>query len=188
MHKLIPLICSAALMLGCSQKDAVQVPAAMPPTTAVSDQVRAPAPSNNTLSADAIGKVKFGSKLADVEATLKEKATGPHSSECVYVQFAAFPTVHFMVENGVIMRADIKAGPPKGQPNITGINAGDDVALLKAKYPTATVTRNKYVETGHDIRIAGPANSALIFEDDGKKITSVRGGLEPAVSYSEGCS
>lgn len=172
MLKLATIICSAALVAGCSEK----TPPA--PTRAAST----PAPA--TLTAEGVGAIRFGMALPDAEAVQKETATGTRSSECTYVQFASIPNVNFMVEKGVITRADLKPGAS----NITGINAGDDPAQLIAKYPAAQVTAHKYVDKAHNTRIAGPGQSALIFEDDGKVVTRIRGGLEPAVSYNEGCS
>lgn len=188
------MIVAAALMAcGCSEKTTVQQPAAAPavsvtpaasaPASAPAP-VLAPAPAPLTLTAESIGAVKFGSKLSEVEAALNEKASGPQTDECSYVQFKKIPDVLFMVEQGVVTRADLRGDVP----NITGFRVGGDPAALRSKYPAAEVTGHSYVPAGHNIKIAGQGKAALLFEDDGKQITSVRAGIEPSVSYSEGCS
>ncbi|QYF94914.1 hypothetical protein KY495_06980 [Massilia sp. PAMC28688] len=185
MLKHTAILCTA-LLAACSERTVVQSPAE--PMTAEQAVDAAPAPDSVqgplTLGAESIGPVKFGSKLSEVEKALKEKAGGAQTEECSYVKFASLPEVLFMVEKGIVTRADLRGDVP----NTTGFKVGDDPAALRSKYPGAVVTGHNYVPAGHNIKVQGQGRAALLFEDDGERITSVRAGIEPAVSYSEGCS
>ena len=191
--KSVLLIACLSVLAACSDKAAAPVVTA--PAPVVAARAAAPLPSEAevpkvptavpmSLSADAIGPVRFGMTLAQAEAALGEKTGAKPTADCMYVRFKALPDVHLMVENGLVMRADIKGTVQ----NITGMHVGGNAAALRAKYPQATIAPHKYVQGGHDLRIAGSGKSAMIIEDDGKNITGIRGGLEPAVSYVEGCS
>ena len=130
--------------------------------------------------------MKFGATLADAEKVLGEASTGPGNATegCRYVRFASHPNVQFMVENGIVVRADAKPGLP----NATGLDIGASSSGLLGKFPQAVVTGHRYVPEGHYVSLPGTGKSALVLEDDGAKITAIRGGIEPAVSFVEGCS
>lgn len=197
MKTSLTIIACLGLLGGCSEKQGAPAPVSPAPDrpaaaarapAPVPEPAPSPAPASTpapiTLTAESIGPVRFGMTLAEAEAAVKEKAGGKPTPDCTYVRFKALPDVHLMVENGLVMRADIKGSVA----NTTGFKAGDDPGAVRARYPNAGISPHKYVEGGHDIRIPAKGDAALIFEDDGKKITSVRGGKEPNVSYVEGCS
>ena len=177
----------AALTAACKKQ---AEPAAAPPAPAapaVSTESAATAPPP-VLSPEAYGRVRFGATLAELETIAGEKSEpmGADGSdqECTYVKLKKFPGLNFMVEKGIVTRADTEPGVE----NIAGVNIGDTLETVKEKYPKAAVTPHKYVPGGHDWTIVGAAKTAIVFEDDGKKIIGIRAGVEPSVSYSEGCS
>ena len=143
-------------------------------------------PAVATLSAEGVGKVTFGATLAEVEHALKEQPIEPVAKdvECTTVQFASLPHLYFMVERGVVVRADAR----EGAPNITGIGIGDAPDQLVARYKKLVVGPHKYLERGHYLTLPGKHDTAMVFEDNGSKITAVRAGKQPAVAYVEGCS
>ena len=49
---------------------------------------------------------------------------------------------------------------------------------------------HKYVEAGHYLIVSSPSDTTrqLVFETDGKRVTSYRVGRTPEVRWVEGCS
>jgi len=146
------------------------------------------------LTAQAFGKVTFGMHLADAEKLLGEKApalgegTG-ENADCRSVSFKAYPQWRFMVEHGVVTRADAYAADhfPQAE-NALGVHFGDSLEAVRARHPTVRVQSHKYDPTGHYlIFLSDDAKSAIVMEEGGGKITAIRGGLEPSVEYVEGC-
>ncbi|MBZ2207469.1 hypothetical protein [Massilia soli] len=174
------------LMLGlaaCKEKVAVTTttPAAPAATTPAAPDNSVPA-----LTSQGYGSVRFGQTLSDVEQALGEKAQSRGESDpaCTYVKFDKLPGARFMVETGVITRAEADAGIP----NELGVAVGDTVEQAKAKYPAVQVGPHKYVPDGNYLTFKKvDSNNAIVMEAEGSKITRIRSGIEPAVSYVEGC-
>ena len=177
------LVTLVLTLTACKEKVSVTAPApAAPATTA------AVAPENSApvLSSQGYGPVRFGQQLADVEKTLGEKAQsrGDADPACTYVKFDKLPGARFMVETGVITRAEADAGIP----NALGVAVGDAVELVKAKHPAVQIGPHKYVPEGQYLTFKNvDSNNAIVMEAEGSKITKIRSGVEPAVSYVEGC-
>lgn len=174
------------LMVGlaaCKEKVSVTTtspatPAAAAPATPVSTPL--------TLTSQGYGSVRFGQTLSDVEKALGDKAqsSGVSDPACTYVKFDKLPGARFMVETGVITRAEADAGIP----NELGLAVGDTVEQAKAKYPAVQVGPHKYVPEGNYLTFKNAdSNNAIVMEAEGAKITKIRSGIEPAVSYVEGC-
>jgi hypothetical protein len=89
-----------------------------------------------------------------------------------------------MVEKGVVTRADADTGTP----NETGIAVGDTLAQARQKVPELKVAPHKYLPQGHYLSVRdAQAKAAIVIEEDGKAVTKIRAGLEPAVDYVEVC-
>jgi len=185
MIKTSVAIAMAVLLSACQDKPTEPVVPKVAP--AVQAQIATPAQLDNkpVLSAEAYGPVQFGAALQDVETKLGEKSQplGAADPACSTVQFKSLPAVRFMVEQGVITRADTQAGVP----NIFGIDVGATLAQAKQKIPDLIVGPHKYLELGHYLTFAGNNNTAVVMEEDGNKITKIRGGLQPSVAYVEVC-
>lgn len=182
------LLAAAALLGACSRHDPQPQPVSAPPAAArtAPDAAPAPAPAASpVLSAEAYGPVRFGAMLADVEKALGSKAEpgGARDPACSMVRLDKAPGVRLMVENGLITRADADAGTP----NILGIAVGDTLLQVRAKFPAVEVGPHKYLPEGHYLTIKGTGNTALLMEEDGKGVTKIRAGLQPAVAYVETC-
>lgn len=139
-----------------------------------------------TLSLEGYGFVKFGSSLLDVEKALGEKAQkGTGEVECDFVRFKRYPKAYFMVENGIVTRANVE----ESVPNTLKISVGMSLADVKNKYPKIIIEPNHYDEKGHDLifKNANGTKAILMGESNGK-VTDIRGGLEPSVEYVEGCN
>jgi hypothetical protein len=142
--------------------------------------------TSNLLSADGVGAVRFGMTLAQAEAATGDKASlpAPFDPACSMVRFPALPKLRFMVEEGIVTRADAEAGVG----NAMGIAVGDTLAQVRAEHPEAKVTAHKYEADGHYVSFpSADGGAAIIAEESGGKVTRVRAGLQPAVAYVETC-
>lgn len=172
--------CSRAPSDAPSASAPAAAPAATPPAAPVADT------GPPTLSAQGYGRLHFGDTLAAAETALGEKAQqlGENDPACSSVRFKALPGARFMVEKGVITRADADTGTP----NATGIVVGDTLAQAREKAPSLQVSPHKYLPQGHYLSVRGAQpNAAIVIEEDGKAVTKIRAGLEPAVNYVEVC-
>ncbi|NML63474.1 hypothetical protein HHL21_20765 [Massilia sp. RP-1-19] len=164
-------------------------PASTTPVTPVADTpagASAGRIARPVLSAQGYGPVRFGDKLSAVEQKLEEKSVplGENDPACSSVRFNQVPGARFMVEKGIVTRADADAGTP----NELGLAVGDTLAQAKKKYPAIEVGPHKYLPAGHYLSVRSDSpKAAIIMEEDGKHITKIRAGLEPAVSYVEVC-
>lgn len=151
----------------------------------LSSQPIAALAADQVLSPQGYGLIRFGQTLKHAETTLKErpKADDPDES-CTYVAFGKYPNVIFMVEDGVITRADVEAAIR----NTSGIKVGMSIANAKRIQPLLEVEPHQYDPKGHYLRLSSKRGKfALVFETDESKVTYIRGGMQPSVGYVEGC-
>lgn len=131
------------------------------------------------------GEVRFGDELAQVEEKLGQAAF-PKSREwgCDFVSFKKYPRIRFMVEEGVVTRADAETGVK----NSAGVTVGMSFRRVKSRHPTIEVAPHKYDDRGHYLVLpAEDGRAALLFEESSGQITAVRAGVRPSVEYVEGC-
>jgi hypothetical protein len=99
------------------------------------------------------------------------------------------PDVNVMVVNGKIARIDVDTGSVTTE---DGAKIGDSEDRLKSIYgDELKVEPHKYIDSGHYMVVAGDsaaAGTALVFETDGKHVTSFRGGRLPEVKWVGGCN
>lgn len=138
------------------------------------------------LTDESYGIVRFGSKLTEAEKKLGEKAKGHTGDQgCDFVTFKKYPGVKFMVEKGIVTRADVT---DSSIPNALGIKIGTTLDEVKRRYPKVIVEHHQYDPTGHYLIFKSTdGKRAIVFEEDEGKITDVRAGSEPSVEYVEGC-
>lgn len=176
-HLLLAMI---ALLGACSDKPAVAPASA---TASSASTIAATAPG--MLRADGIGALRFGMTLAQAEEALGGKADlpAPFDPACSMVRFPALPKLRFMVENGVVTRADAEAGIASAVGAI-----GEPLAQVRAAHPEAEISPHKYDTQGHYLSFpSADGRSAIILEASGGKVTRMRAGLQPAVGYVETC-
>ena len=138
------------------------------------------------LTDQSYGIVGFGSKLAEIEKKLGEKAEAQTGDkDCDFVTFKRYPGVKFMVEKGIVTRTDVT---DPSTPNALGIKIGTTLAEVKRRYARAIIEPHKYDPTGHYLIFKSKdGKRAIVFEEGNGKITAVRAGVEPSVEYVEGC-
>lgn len=138
------------------------------------------------LSPEGYGVVRFGMSLTLLEAKLGEKALPKNrESDCSFVRFKKYPRIEFMIEDGIVTRAD--AG--HRIKNSAGVTIGMSTERVKRMYPEVQIEPHQYDDTGHYLVLATPdKRAALLFEAANGKVTKFfRAGLQPAVSYVERC-
>jgi hypothetical protein len=137
------------------------------------------------LSPQGYGEVQFGADLATVERRLAQPAIPrQRDANCDFVTFSKYPNIRFMVENGIVTRAD--AG--RNVKNVTGMSVGATLTRVKSLYPSIHVQPHKYDYKGHYLVLfTDDGRRAMLFEESRGKVTAVRAGLKPSVEYVEGC-
>ena len=148
--------------------------------------VLAAAAAKPTLTFDSYGLVVFGTRLPDIENKLGEKAEiAPVNPSCSYVKFKRYADAAFMMEDGVITRADVT----EDAPNALGITVGTSFSEVKRKFPNVIVEQHAYDSGGHYLILkSADKKKAIVMEESDGKVTRVRGGLIPSVQYVEGCA
>jgi hypothetical protein len=144
------------------------------------------AANNLVLSDKSYGLVIFGGNLKAIERKVGEKAKGDTGdSGCDFVTFRRYPGIKFMVEGGIVTRADVTS--PKIQ-NKLRIRIGTSLEEVKRRYPAVEIEPHKYDDTGHYLIFKSKdGKRAILFEEGGGKVTDTRAGVEPSVEYVEGC-
>lgn len=148
--------------------------------------------ADSTVYARGFGPVLAGMTLAEAEQALGVPLVllGPRMEPCHYVRMEDRPGVAFMLIEGRIARVDVES--PGTVSTAEGAAIGDTEERIHALYPgRIEVQPHKYVD-GHYLIVApsAPADSGhrVIFETDGRRVTSFRTGRLPEVRWVEGCS
>lgn len=138
------------------------------------------------LSDKSYGLVTFGGKLKAIEKKVGENARGETGDNgCDFVTFKKYPRIKFMVEDGIISRADATSQQIK---NKLQIRIGTSLEEVKRRYPAVEIKLHKYDDTGlYLIFKSKDGKRAILFEESGGKVTNTRAGVEPSVEYVEGC-
>jgi hypothetical protein len=138
------------------------------------------------LSMTGYGPVQFGARLEDAERVAGRRLEPGRALEpaCDYVRLETLPRARFMVEKGVVTRADVDAGVP----NSLKIEPGTSLESIRKSRPEARIAPAKYDPEGHDITFDSPdSRSAIVMEVSGGIVKEIRAGLQPSVSYVEHC-
>lgn len=143
------------------------------------------------LTEQGIGPVRVGMTLADVAGATSAgiRLVGTDSTECSYLSWRDGPPgVLIMAEGGHVVRIDVR-NPAIATPE--GIKIGSTEAEVQQRYSGRVEVQPHKYSDGHYLVITPrePADSNLriVFETDGKKVETFRGGLVPQVQYVEGC-
>lgn len=137
------------------------------------------------LSPQGYGAVTFGMPLSAAEKRLgKARDLSTESDACYYVEFAQYPDLRFMIEKGMVERAEAEVSLA----NSAGVRLGATVEQIKRRYPHARIRPHKYDEAGQYVILpTRDGRAALLFEASGGVTSRIRAGREPAVEYVEGC-
>lgn len=168
-----------------------ETPATAPTTTpALSPAEEAAAQAAcATLTADGLCNIEFGMSEAEARAaflgTLNGDAT--ENSACYYLlpAGAGYGTA-FMVVDGTVQRIDIRD-------TSVATGSGAKVGMLLDEvddlYDGGTRTPNKYAPANEDLKVdLGDGVFAIFEEGNQGRVRAYRLGVEPAVSFVEGCA
>src|SRR6266550_2038441 len=148
--------------------------------------------SDVALSEEGIGPIQIGMNMDDAVnmGLLNDNPTRKQQCDWVYPAVGAgIPDgVNVMVVNGKIARIDVDTGTVTTE---VFDKIGDTEDKIKSIYgDEVKVDPHKYIDGGHYMTVLGDSTSAgkaLVFETDGKHVTSFRGGRLPEVKWVEGC-
>lgn len=146
---------------------------------------------NPVLSGRGLGQVTIGMTPEAAAAALGAPLHPRSGSEesCWYTTRAdgIDSAVLYMISDGAVVRIDARQGAAITDAKGFGVGASEQ-AVIAAYGEAAKTAPHKYVEGGHTLRIAGPGDTALVFETGEGKVTTLRAGRVPFVDYVEGCS
>jgi hypothetical protein len=145
--------------------------------------------TKNTVSFTGFSSVKIGMTVSQASKALGATLVGEEDSEgnCSYFSSKTkFKELSFMVIDRKIVRVDIDS---KIYATDRGARVGDTEARIKQLYKgMVNISPHKYVD-GHYLMINMKGGKyQIIFETDGKRVTSFRAGKLPEVGWVEGCS
>lgn len=149
---------------------------------------------NDRVSFGGFGAVKVGMTVAQAQGAsgtaLMPEIASPNGG-CGYVKPVGGPSgVSFMTTNGVIARTDVttrRVSTPEG------VHIGDTEGRVYRTYGRRVRrSRHAYVRGGHYLKIiparASERGRRIVFETNGRRVTSIRAGRLPEVYFIEGCS
>jgi hypothetical protein len=143
-----------------------------------------------TVSYDRFGPVRIGMTLSQASKALGVRVTrdvGYDGNGCYYASpKGGFKDIAFMMSGPRIARIDINSD---GFTTDRGAKVGDSEARIKRLYRGRyKVYRHEYVDYGHYIGVEMKGGRySIIFETDGKTVTTYRVGGPEQVAYVEGC-
>src|SRR4051812_13056728 len=177
-----------ALMAACNKSDEKAVKGPNPPSGAGHDTL-----SDLTVNEDGLGQIQIGMNLDDAVnmGLLNENPNMKPQCDFVFPAVGAgIPDgVSVMVVKGKVARIDVDTGAVTTE---DGVRVGDSEQKVQSVYDgDLQVEPHKYITGGHYMTVMGDSTSAgkaIVFETDGKKVTSFRAGRLPEVKWVEGCS
>jgi hypothetical protein len=159
-----------------------------PPSSPSPDSTRA-----GTVSFSAAPPLAVGMSEAQARRALGMPASRPapgskSNDECRYLDTKGKSRVYAMLVRDTVARLDVRDSTLA---TVAGARIGDPEARVLELYRGRVTTEpHKYVSGGHYLVVNSPADSTqrLVFETDGKRVTSYRVGRMPEVMWVEGCS
>ena len=147
--------------------------------------------SEARLRMDGIGPIRVGMTVdqASAAAGVPIRVGDDEFGNCRYAWVPAFEGLDIFVIDGRIARVGVGDGPIR---TVSGIGIGATEAEVHRVYGSRiTVERHIYAPTGHYLvyTAADPSlqQFSLLFETDGRVVTTFRSGLKGAVARPEGC-
>ncbi|MCB4757266.1 MAG: hypothetical protein LHV69_09630 [Elusimicrobia bacterium] len=142
-----------------------------------------------SLSMKGFGPLHVGMTVEEAEKILKvdlEADRKGNPNDCHYAMNGkSLPGLSFMVLNGQIVRIDVTKDFYKTS---GGARIGMTEEQVRKLYPRGDVSGHPYDKNGHTLRVSDKgAKHGLIFETDGKLVTSFRAGKYTPVQWIEGC-
>ena len=134
------------------------------------------------------GPVRFGMTAGEATAAVPGNPARSDSACSYWLPAGAPAGLRFMLENGIVVRADVDSA---GVTTIGNLGVGSPVeSVVVALGPSLQVSPHKYQwEVGwRYLTFSDDSTHRLVFEVDSHVVRSWRAGILPAVEYVEGCS
>lgn len=156
--------------------------------------------SETTLTPEGLGSVRIGMTKRQAEQALGKKlrveypmTTDDNSCSYAYRADGKDRDIGYMLIDGRIARIDIGVIPLRAKIVTTaGVGRGStESAVRKAYGKRLQVSPHPYGDDDnwHYLTADEPDHKrGIIFETDGKRVTSFRAGIYPALGYIEGCN
>jgi hypothetical protein len=151
---------------------------------------------STNLSEDGLGNVKIGMPVEQIELQFHDKfGYNPYENHgCSMLTTPLLePTgISVMIEAKHLTRINIdyvgKSALPATIKTSKGIGLGSSEEDVLKAYPNARVKVNPADPTWHTIFAETPDQAkGIVFETNGKAVKSMRAGVNPAISYPNGC-
>ena len=145
------------------------------------------------LSTAGLGPVQIGMTEARAERAGGRRLVrvGPALGECSYVRPRDRSIrASFMLIRGRIARVDVGR---RGIRTVSGFQVGDRGRAVRRHFAgQLRVSRHAYDPKGRYLEVVprdrGERDRRVVFETDGRRVTSIRAGRLPEVRYVEGCA
>ena len=148
--------------------------------------------ASSPVTTQGVGPVLAGMTLEEAETEAETSLVSEGSSateDCEYFSPSDLDGVSFMVVDGEVARADVT------EPTVATLRG--EIRVGASEEAVRETYGDQLEEGEHEYDPEGsvltfvpddPADTRLVFETDGSKVTSMRGGRVPEVKYVEGCS
>ena len=198
---------TAALLAGCTAESGARLDSARVDTTSraidsqgasgVNADANSTPPSADSARASSeksvtflgVAPLRIGMSDRDVRRALGMPASDSTSNdECHYLDTKGKSRVYVMLVRDTVARLDVRDSTMTTE---AGARIGDAESRIASLYSgRLTMQPHKYVSGGHYLVVNSPADTTrrLVFETDGKRVTSYRVGRMPEVMWVEGCS
>ncbi|MDR3528352.1 MAG: hypothetical protein P4L57_13850 [Rhizomicrobium sp.] len=153
-----------------------------------------PAP---VFSADGYANIKIGMTPDQLERAVRQKLTfnpfANHGCSLFTTPQMELVGLSFVVDRKILVRINVDyfsaSSKPRSIKTAAGVGLGSSEEELLSAYGSAAVVKpNPGDPSWHTVTIESPDHSnGLIFETDGKKVTSMRAGSYPAITLINGC-
>lgn len=198
---------AATLLAGCTVESRARVDSAMADSASASadkpgalgvnvDANATPRASTDSSRADStsaisfnhVGPLRVGMTASEARSALGMPASSAKSGECSYLDTKGRSRIYIMLVRDTVARLDVRDSTIATP---AGARIGDAESRVLELYRGRVRSEpHKYVEGGHYLIVSSPSDTTrqLVFETDGKRVTSYRVGRTPEVRWVEGCS
>lgn len=164
-------------------------PASSAPSTSTppgSSTTTPPAPKG-TVAFDAVPPLRIGMSAKEARTALDIPAKPANAEACSYLDTDGKSAAYAMMAKDTIVRLEVR---DKSLATEAGARVGDsEQSVLDLYAGRVSVQPHKYLPAGHYLVVTTPSDAKLrlVFETDGKLVTTYRVGREPEVEQVEGC-
>lgn len=144
------------------------------------------------LSFEGIGPIKIGMSLKEISEvvgpSVKFISENSDENSCLmYTSEELLPGLSLMIKKDVLVRIDVFGEYDKNIQTAVGVKVGDSEKKVKQLYPSIKMEPYSYEDQHYLTVTSKDGLSAIIFETDGKNVSTFRAGKFPEVSLVEGC-